>query len=156
MKALEESHQNLCPAACILIADDVAEWRDRARRILEKQPEWRIVAEACDGAQAVERAEELSPDLVLLDIGMPVLNGLEAARQIQRILPRSRIVFLTQESDADIRIAALDAGGHGYVVKADAASELIPTITAALMQRTLTYFAAPAAEWVGTPGFLKA
>jgi DNA-binding NarL/FixJ family response regulator len=132
MKALEESHQNPCPGASILIVDDVAEWRDRARRILEKQPQWLIVAEACDGAQAVERAEELNPDLVLLDIGMPVLNGFEAAGQIQRILPDSKIVFLTQERDADIRIAALDAGAHGYVVKADAASELIPAITAAL------------------------
>jgi DNA-binding NarL/FixJ family response regulator len=64
---------------------------------------------------------------------MPVLNGLEAAGQIQQVSPQSKIVFLTQESDADIRLAALDAGAQGYVLKANAASELLPTITAVLL-----------------------
>ena len=124
-----------CPEASVLIVDDLAEWRARVRKILERQPALQIVAEACDGFQAIARAAELKPDLVLLDIGMPVLNGLEAAGQIQTSSPQSKIVFLTQESDAGIRRTALDAGARGYVLKSNAVSELLPTIGAILHQR---------------------
>jgi DNA-binding NarL/FixJ family response regulator len=100
--------------------------------ILEAYPELHIVAEASDGSQAIQRAAELHPDLVLLDIGMPVLSGLEAASEIQRLSPQSKIVFLTQEIDADIRRASFAAGAEGYVLKTNAMSELLPTIRAAL------------------------
>jgi CheY-like chemotaxis protein len=100
VQLLEKLPRSSCPWASILIVDDVAEWRAHVRKILEKHTEWQIVAEACDGLQATQRAAELNPDLVLLDIGMPVMSGLEAATQIQQISPKSRIVFLTQESDA--------------------------------------------------------
>jgi len=96
------------------------------------QPGFEIVGEACDGFQAIQRAAELHPDLVLLDIGMPVLSGLEAAAHIQQISPQSKIVFLTQESDADVRIAALARGANGYVLKVNSATELLPAIDAAL------------------------
>jgi DNA-binding NarL/FixJ family response regulator len=112
--------------------DDVAAWRAHVRKLVEKQPEWKIVAEACNGLQGVWRAAELNPDLVLLDIGMPVLNGFKAARQIRQVSPQSKIVFLTQESDTDVRNAAADAGAQGYVLKADVARNLLPTITAVL------------------------
>ena len=79
---------------------------------------------------------QLSPDLVLLDIGMPVLNGLEAAARIRRASSRTKIVFVTQDNDADLWRAALAAGAEGYVLKANAASELLPTITAALLNRS--------------------
>ena len=91
-----------------------------------------IVAEAHDGFQAVRRAAELNPDLVLLDIGMPVMNGLDAADQIQRISPQSKIVFLTQENDVDVQSAALAADAHGYVLKLNAQSKLLSTIAAVL------------------------
>lgn len=118
--------------ASILIVDDFAAWRAHVREILEQQPQWRIVAEACDGFQAIQRAAELRPDLVLLDIQMPVLSGLEAAAHIRQISPQSRIVFLTQDNDVHLRNAALAAGAHGYVMKIDATSQLLTTIETAL------------------------
>ena len=127
-----EKPRNACQVASILIVDDIAEWRARVREILEEQSEWQIVGEACDGFQAVQKATELHPDLVLLDIGMPVLNGLDAAAQIRRISTRSKIMFLTQEDDSDVRSAALAAGAHGYVLKINAESELLTTIAAVL------------------------
>ena len=126
MRPLEE--RNSCPEASILVVDDVSAWRVQVRKILENQPELQIVAEACNGLQAIQRSSELNPSLVLLDIGMPVLNGIEAAKKIQRISPQSKIVFLTQESDSDIRSEALDSGAQAYVLKSNAASELLPTI----------------------------
>jgi DNA-binding NarL/FixJ family response regulator len=91
-----------------------------------------IVAEASDGLQAVHRVAELDPDLVVLDIGMPVLNGLDAAVQILRSSPRSKVVFLTQEDDTEIQDAALAAGAHGYVLKVDAPRGLVDAIETAL------------------------
>ena len=131
MQSLEEP-PGISYRASILIVDDSAEWLDRVREILNGQPEWQIVGEACDGFQGVRRAAGLNPDLVLLDIGMPVLNGLDAAEQIQRISPLSKIVFLTQENDADVRTKALAAGADGYVLKVNAESELLTTIRAVL------------------------
>jgi DNA-binding NarL/FixJ family response regulator len=131
MQVLDERRSSV-PVKSLLIVDDSAAWRRRVREILEEKAELRIIAEACDGFQATQRAAELKLDLVLLDIGMPVLNGLDAAAQIRRISPQSKIVFLTQESDTDVRRAAVEAGAHGYVLKANAASELLPTITTVL------------------------
>ena len=116
----------------ILVVDDSAEWRTRVREMLEEHPRWQIIGEACDGFQAIQRAGELHPDLVLLDIGMPVLNGIEAVTHIQQISPQSKVVFLTQESDADIRRSVLDSGANGYVLKTNSATELLPAIDAAL------------------------
>ena len=87
--------------------------------------------EACNGQQAVQRTAELSPDLVLLDIGMPILNGIEAAKRIRSAFPGTKIIFLTRDHDADVRKAALDTGAGQYVLKANAASELLPAIDAA-------------------------
>jgi len=135
---LADEPRSSFPVVSVLIVDDAAQWRARVREILEKQPEWQIVGEACDGFQAVRKAAELRPDLVLLDIGMPVMNGLDAADEIRRILPRSRIVFLTLESDADVRSAALAAGAHGYVLKTDAESRLVTTIAGCVESRPAT------------------
>jgi len=93
-----------------------------------------IVAEASDGLQAVHRVAELDPDLVVLDIGMPVLNGLDAAVQILQRSARSKVVFLTHENDTEIQDAALATGAHGYVLKVDATSGLVNAIEAALRQ----------------------
>jgi len=118
--------------ATILIADESAEWLDRVREILRERPEWQIMCEAFDGSQAVQKTRELRPDIVVLDIGMPVLNGIDAARRIRQASPQSRIVFLTREHDADVRTAALATGATGYLLKATAAKELVPALEAAL------------------------
>ena len=118
----------------ILVADDFFPWRARVRGLLLK-PEWRVF-EASNGLDAVERAVELRPDIVLLDIGMPILNGLEAAERIRAAAPHSSIIFLSQEADAEVKAAAFAAGGEAYLSKADAAGELLPAIETALRRRT--------------------
>jgi DNA-binding NarL/FixJ family response regulator len=77
-------------------------------------------------------AAEYYPDIVLLDLGMPILNGIEAANRIRQESPRSKIIFVTQESDADIRIAALATGAEGYLLKANVWNELLPSVEAAM------------------------
>ena len=110
----------------ILIADDFEPWRRFvAQLILFGQPKWRIVAEASDGAEVVEKAEESRPDLILLDIRMPKLDGLEAARQTMKIAPNTRFLFLSNFDSVEIIEEALRTGAHGYVFKLDAVRELV-------------------------------
>jgi len=124
-----------CHVVSILIADDSSEWRERAREILRERPGWEIIAEACDGQDAVQFAADLRPDVVLLDIGMPVLNGLEAAKIIRHACPEARIIFVTLHNDEDITGSATEIGAVGYVLKTEAASELLRVIEAALQQQ---------------------
>ncbi len=91
-----------------------------------------MISEVGDGLQAVEKTQELSPDLILLDIGLPSLNGIEAARQILKFVPQSKIIFLTQETSAELVREALNVGACGYVVKSRAVSDLLGAIEAAL------------------------
>ena len=112
----------------ILVADDFVEWRLRVRSMLHSRPQLQIVGEACNGLQAVQRAAELHPDIVLMDIGMPVLNGIEAAKRIWQESPDSRIIFVTANSDSDIRSLALASGADGYLLKANAKRELLPAL----------------------------
>ena len=114
----------------ILVVDDFAEWRGRVRSMLQAQPEWQVIGEACDGLEAVQRTQELHPDIVVLDIGMPKLGGIEAAKRIRRDSPSSRIIFVTQENDADIRSEALATGAERYLLKANAMEELLPAVEA--------------------------
>ena len=114
----------------VLLADDSSTWRDYVRGLFQGEG-WQVV-EVGDGLQAVQKAAELLPDLVVLDIGMPVVNGIEAAHRILQASPGSRIVFLTQNDDSEIRSAALATGARGYVIKANAASAFWTTVTAAL------------------------
>ena len=116
----------------ILVADDFAPWRAKVRRILRVRPEFQIVSEARDGLEAVEKAGELRPDVVLLDVGMPDLSGIEAAERIRQVSPESKIVFVSQHASEEVISAALAAGAEGYVLKLNAATELIPAIAAAL------------------------
>jgi DNA-binding NarL/FixJ family response regulator len=116
----------------ILLADDHDGWRDQVRHILQMRPHWHVVSDARDGLEAVRKAAELRPDVVLLDVGMPYLNGIEAAIKIRRNSPDSRVVFVTLNYDRDVVSAALEAGARGYVLKTTAATELLPAIEAAL------------------------
>ena len=92
--------------------------------MLAKRPDLQVVAEVSNGLEAVQKAEELKPDLILLDVGLPGMNGIDAAREIRKLVPESKIVFLSQESATDIVQEALGLGAAGYVVKARAGEEL--------------------------------
>ena len=92
----------------------------------------RVIAEVADGLEAVQKAAELKPDLILLDIGLPTINGIEAARQIRKVSPESKIVFVSRESSPDVVDEALSTGACGYVVKAKAASQLLAVVEAVI------------------------
>jgi DNA-binding NarL/FixJ family response regulator len=112
------------------VVDDFEDWRRFVSSILQNEPGWQIVGEASDGLEAVKKAQELKPDLILLDISLPKVNGIEAARQIRKLTPNSAILFLSANDDLDIAREALNAGASGYVVKSDAGSELVSAVKA--------------------------
>jgi DNA-binding NarL/FixJ family response regulator len=114
------------------VVDDYDPFRQFICSTLRKRPELQIVDEASDGLEAVQKAEELQPDLIVLDIGLPSLNGIEAARRIRKLSPKSKILFVSQESSADMVQEALALGGLGYIVKADAGKELLTAVNAVL------------------------
>jgi DNA-binding NarL/FixJ family response regulator len=116
----------------ILIAEDFPDFRRFICTALTKRLDWRVVAEVADGLEAVQRAAELKPDLIVLDIGLPRLNGIEASRQIRQLSPETKIVFLSQNSDPDVVQAALSTGAEGYIHKAYAQSDLLPGIETVL------------------------
>jgi DNA-binding NarL/FixJ family response regulator len=116
----------------VLIAEDFEAFRRVARSILAKVPELQIIGEASNGLDAIQKAGELRPDLILLDVGLPQVNGIEAAWQIRKVAPECKILFVSQDSSADTVQAALDAGGQGYVWKSAAASELLVAVAAVL------------------------
>jgi DNA-binding NarL/FixJ family response regulator len=118
------------PLARILLVEDFEPFRRFVRSQLQPRLDLEVVAEASDGLEAVHAAEQLQPDLILLDIGLPKLNGIEAARRIRKLCPESKIIFLSQESSADVIEQALNTGGTGYVVKTNAGSELLDAIDA--------------------------
>jgi DNA-binding NarL/FixJ family response regulator len=112
----------------VLVVDDYEPFRRFVCTTLEARPELQVVGEAADGFQAVQKAAELQPDLILLDVGMPTLNGIEAAHRILRLVPAAKILFLSQENDADVVAAAFSNGAKGYVRKQNANSELLSAI----------------------------
>src|SRR6266568_3341454 len=112
----------------ILIADDHDVVRSGLRAILEAQPEWEVVAEASDGKDAINKALEAKPDIAIIDFALPLLNGLEATRQIRKRLPRTEIlIFTMHESDALVA-DLLDAGARGYLLKSDARRHLTAAV----------------------------
>lgn len=114
----------------LLVVDDCEPWRRFLGTTFAKQPGLQIIGEACDGLEAVQKAQDLEPDLILLDIGLPKLDGVEAALRIQELVPRAKILFLTQNSDADLVATVLSQGACGYLLKIDAGHELIAAIEA--------------------------
>jgi DNA-binding NarL/FixJ family response regulator len=116
----------------VLVMDDYGPWCRFVCSALQQQAEFefQVVGEVADGLEAVEKARELQPDLILLDIGLPTLNGIEVARRIRQVSPESKILFASQESSADVVQAALSVGARGYVVKVDAGTELLTAANA--------------------------
>ena len=114
----------------VLIVDDYEPFRRVVRLILEVTDDLQIVGEASDGLEAVQKAQELRPDLILLDIDLPRLNGIQAARRLRDLVPRPKILFLSVESSSDVVREAFNVGGVGYVQKLHVQSELLPAIEA--------------------------
>ena len=112
----------------LLLANDFEGWRIKIREIIEARPDWAIVSEASDGQQALEKAQQFRPDVVLLDIQMPVMDGLQAAREIRRVCPSSKIIFVTYTSDDAVRRAALEIGDD-YILKDNVLKDLVATVT---------------------------
>jgi DNA-binding NarL/FixJ family response regulator len=120
---------------CVLVVEDFAPFRQFVCSTLAGRPDVQIIGEVADGLEAVQKTEILEPDLVLLDIGLPTLNGMEAARQIRKLVPASKIIFVSQESSSDVVQEALQLGAWGYVVKTRAASDLLAAVDAFLEGR---------------------
>jgi DNA-binding NarL/FixJ family response regulator len=120
----------------ILLVDDFAAWRRYVLENLRRNRNLQVIDVASDGFEAVLKAEVLQPDLILLDIGLPKLNGIEAARRIRKLAPDSKIIFLTQESSADLVETALSLGARGYVVKQEAERDLLAAVETVMLGRT--------------------
>jgi CheY-like chemotaxis protein len=114
----------------VLVVDDYEPFRRFVVSMLRKQPDLPIICEASNGSEAVQKAEELQPELILLDIGLPKLNGIEAARRIRKLSPKSKILFVSQESSADLVQDAFSLGALGYVVKTHAGKDLLAAVEA--------------------------
>jgi len=120
------------PSVRILVVDDFEPWRRITRTLLQHKRELEIICEVSDGLEAVQKAQELEPDLILLDIALPTLSGIEAARRILNLTPNSKILFVSENYSADIARKALRTGGCGYVIKSDAGSELSAAVEAVI------------------------
>ena len=116
----------------VLVVDDYEPWRRFISTSLQAKPELQIIGEASDGLEAVHRAQKLQPDLILLDIGLPTLNGIEAARQIRHLSPESKILFVSENRFWTIAEEALRSGGNGYLIKSDAGIDLLRAVEAVL------------------------
>jgi DNA-binding NarL/FixJ family response regulator len=116
----------------IVIVDDCEPWRRAVCSMLQQDKDLEVICEGSDGLEAVQRSAELQPDLVLLDIGLPHLNGMEAARQIREVSPGSKILFLTSHDSPDLVQEALRIGALGFVIKSDAACDLLRAVRAVI------------------------
>lgn len=116
----------------VLVVDDYEPFRRFLRLLLQIKAELQIIGEASDGLEAVQKAEDLQPDLILLDVGLPKLDGIRAAQKIHSVAPRARILFISQESSSDVVQHAVRVGAMGYVLKSRARIEVLPAIDAIL------------------------
>ncbi len=136
----------------ILVADDHDIVRAGVRALIARQPEWEICGEASTGREAVARAGELKPDIIVMDLGMPELNGLDATRQITRILPKTEILIFTANETEEIVRNVFRAGARAYLLKSEATKHLVSALEALCKHRT--YFSSKVSELVFA-GYLK-
>ena len=129
----------------ILVADDHEVVRRGLCALLQAQPDWEICGEANDGREALEKAQKLKPDVVILDIGMPSLNGLEATRQILKSNPQTKVLILTLHDSDQVVREVLNAGARGFLLKSDAARDLVAAVEA--LRRDKTYLKSPLWSW---------
>lgn len=122
----------------ILLVDDHPIVRQGLKTLLEGRVGWEVIGEASDGAEAVEKAKDLRPDVLVLDVTMPKMNGLEACRVLRRQAPQLEILFVTQHDSPQMMREALDAGARGYVVKSNAARDLLEAVEAVSQHRVFT------------------
>jgi two-component system response regulator NreC len=120
----------------IILADDHTLVREGLRKILEAQPGWQVIGEAADGREAVRQVLELKPDLVVMDLAMPQLSGVDAIQQIVRRLPSTRVLVLSMHADEVYVTRALKAGAHGYLLKDSAGTDLLRAVTALAQQKS--------------------
>ncbi len=116
----------------ILVVDDYEPFRRFLCETLKTKPKLELIGEAADGLEAIQKATDLKPDLVLLDIGLPKLNGIEAARRLSKVIPEAKVLFISQNTDADVIAVALSNGAKGYIWKATVDADLVPAIEAVL------------------------
>lgn len=119
----------------VLVVEDFEPFRRSVCSMLDKRPDLQIVGEVSDGLEAVNKTAALQPDLILLDVGLPSMNGMDAARRIRKLSPKSKILFVSQESSADVVQEALRLGALGYVAKTNAGIELLPAVEAVCQGR---------------------
>jgi DNA-binding NarL/FixJ family response regulator len=122
----------------ILVVDDHPIVRQGLKTLLEGHAGWEVIGEASDGAEALEKAKDLSPDVMVLDVTMPRMNGLEACRLLRRQSPALEILFVTQHDSPQMMREALEAGARGYVVKSNAARDLLAAVEAVSQHRVFT------------------
>ncbi len=120
----------------ILVVDDHPIVRHGLRTLLGGRPEWEIIDEAEDGVEAVEKADRLKPDVVVLDVSMPRMDGLEACRRIRKSVPKSEVLIVTQHDSPQMMREALGVGARGYIVKSDAARDLLAALEAVSQHRS--------------------
>jgi CheY-like chemotaxis protein len=116
----------------VLIVDDYEPWRSKICSMLSTQANVKVVGQAADGLEAIQKVRELLPDLILMDIGLPILNGINTAMRVLEFAPQTRVLFLSQHSDPEIVAAALGTGAQGFVVKSDAGAELLSAVEGVL------------------------
>jgi DNA-binding NarL/FixJ family response regulator len=137
----------------ILLADDHVLIRRGARGVLQSQQGWRVVGEAGNGTEAVEKAKRLKPDVAIVDISMPELDGVQVARQIRKTVPNTKVLVLTMHESEQLVESALGAGAHGYILKSDLTASLVKAVKEVCGgRRSLT----PRVSEIVVKGFLKA
>lgn len=139
-------------AVRVLVVDDYEPFRRFVCSTLGERQDLQVIGEASDGLDAVRRTEELQPDLIVLDIGLPTLNGIEAARRIRKLCPECKILFMSQESSVDVAQEAFRLGAMGYVVKARAGSELLASVEAVCEGRQFVSKVLSGHNWTSATG----